>query len=134
MAFTALPGLDGHRLDHGNGDGPYFFSAFLFWVVDADGHGVSLDGSGRFGAPQQSQKTTDPLVGAPRNIGQNILRTFILKKGSMKSSSSLWREFYLYLNENKKFWMIPLLIVIMGMAILTFFSGTPLAPFIYTLF
>lgn len=43
-------------------------------------------------------------------------------------------EFYEFLKFNKKFWLIPLLIVLFGMGLLIVLGGTTAAPFIYTLF
>ncbi len=47
---------------------------------------------------------------------------------------SLIREFAVLLKDNKKWWLIPVLVVIGFFAVLVLFSGTPVAPFIYTLF
>jgi hypothetical protein len=47
---------------------------------------------------------------------------------------SLLSEFVFFLKENKKWWLIPILLVISFLALLTFFAGTGAAPFIYTLF
>ena len=44
-------------------------------------------------------------------------------------------EFWLYLRERKKFWLLPIVIVMVlfgGLIVLT--KGTALAPFVYTLF
>lgn len=44
-------------------------------------------------------------------------------------------DFWLYLKERKKFWLIPILVIFVlfgGLIMLT--SGTAVAPFIYTLF
>jgi hypothetical protein len=44
-------------------------------------------------------------------------------------------EFWLYLRERKKFWLLPIILVMVmfgGLVILT--KGTAVAPFIYTLF
>lgn len=44
-------------------------------------------------------------------------------------------EFWLYLRERKKFWLLPIVIMMLlfgGLVILT--KGTALAPFVYTLF
>ena len=44
-------------------------------------------------------------------------------------------EFWLYLRERKKFWLLPVIIVMVmfgGLVVLT--KGTAVAPFIYTLF
>jgi Family of unknown function (DUF5989) len=44
-------------------------------------------------------------------------------------------EFWLYLRERKKFWLLPIILVMVmfgGLVVLT--KGTAVAPFIYTLF
>jgi len=44
-------------------------------------------------------------------------------------------EFWSYLNHRKKFWLLPIVIVMVlfsGLVVLT--KGTAVAPFIYTLF
>jgi hypothetical protein len=43
-------------------------------------------------------------------------------------------EFYDFLRDNKKWWLLPILIVIGIFAILVALASTPAAPFIYTLF
>ncbi len=43
-------------------------------------------------------------------------------------------EFWDYLRENKKWWLLPILIVLLLFGMLVFLSGTAAAPFIYTLF
>jgi hypothetical protein len=48
---------------------------------------------------------------------------------------SFLAEFWLYLNHRKKFWLLPMIIVMAlfgGLVVLT--KGTAVAPFIYTLF
>ena len=52
----------------------------------------------------------------------------------MAKRVGLASEFWLFLKENKKWWLIPMLLVLALFAVLVFFSGTPVAPFIYTLF
>jgi hypothetical protein len=47
---------------------------------------------------------------------------------------SLVQEFYLFVTENKKWWMIPILLVLGLLGVLVAFSSTGAAPFIYTLF
>jgi hypothetical protein len=47
---------------------------------------------------------------------------------------SLWREFLAMIWLNKKFWMIPILIVFFLFGLLLVLSSTAAAPFIYTLF
>jgi hypothetical protein len=43
-------------------------------------------------------------------------------------------EFWGFLKHNKKWWMLPMLTVIIVMGALVLLGGTPFAPFIYTLF
>ena len=48
---------------------------------------------------------------------------------------SLLREFWLFLRQNKKLWLLPIIIVMLMLgALLVFAQGSALAPFIYTLF
>ncbi|MEX0752584.1 MAG: DUF5989 family protein [Xanthobacteraceae bacterium] len=44
-------------------------------------------------------------------------------------------EFWGFLRERKKFWMLPILIVLLGIGgLLVLAQGSAVAPFIYTLF
>ncbi|MBG87099.1 MAG: hypothetical protein CMO80_09395 [Verrucomicrobiales bacterium] len=53
---------------------------------------------------------------------------------SAGDQTSLVGEFIDFLSENKKFWMIPLLVALFGLGALILLGGTSAAPFIYTLF
>ena len=44
------------------------------------------------------------------------------------------REFWLFLCENKKWWLVPILLGLSILALVAALSATGLAPFIYTLF
>jgi hypothetical protein len=44
------------------------------------------------------------------------------------------RELWGFLRQNKKWWLLPILIVLLLFGVLIFLSGSGLAPFIYTLF
>ena len=51
------------------------------------------------------------------------------------SQSSLVREFWMFMQQRKKFWLLPILIVMVLVgALLVFAQGSALAPFIYTIF
>jgi hypothetical protein len=40
-----------------------------------------------------------------------------------------------FLSQRKKFWLLPIILVLLGFGILIVLAaGTPIAPFIYTLF
>ncbi len=47
---------------------------------------------------------------------------------------SLIAEFWEFVRENKKWWLIPILTVFLLLGALVFLSGTAAAPFIYSLF
>ena len=46
----------------------------------------------------------------------------------------LAREFSDFLRENKKWWMAPILITILGLGLLVLLGGTAAGPMIYALF
>ena len=48
--------------------------------------------------------------------------------------SGLLAEFWEFLKHNKKWWLLPILIVIGVLGLLVFLAGTGLAPFLYPLF
>ena len=48
--------------------------------------------------------------------------------------NSLFREFSAYLWDNKKWWLVPILVVFLLIGVLIVLGGTGAAPFIYTLF
>ncbi len=47
---------------------------------------------------------------------------------------NLLQEFIQFLKHNKKWWLLPIIILLLGMGLLFFLSGTAIAPFIYPLF
>ena len=51
------------------------------------------------------------------------------------AKQSLFREFFAFIKHEKKWWMIPLITVLLIVGGLIVFAGSsPLAPFIYPLF
>jgi hypothetical protein len=51
-----------------------------------------------------------------------------------QARSGFLRELWGFLRNNKKWWMIPMLAIILILGVLVLVSGSPVAPFIYTLF
>ncbi len=47
---------------------------------------------------------------------------------------SLVQEFVYFIKENKAWWLIPILVAILGISLLVTLGSTGAAPFIYTLF
>jgi hypothetical protein len=56
------------------------------------------------------------------------------KAATKQTSGGFLREFWGFLAQNKKWWLLPILIMLLMFGLLVFLSGTGLAPFIYTLF
>lgn len=51
------------------------------------------------------------------------------------SKVSLLSEFVMFLRENKKLWLLPIVVTLLLLgALLVFAQGSALAPFIYTVF
>ncbi len=51
------------------------------------------------------------------------------------AKQSLIKEFFLFIKHEKKWWLVPLLFVLLIVgAMLVFASTSPLAPFLYPLF
>jgi hypothetical protein len=51
------------------------------------------------------------------------------------SNSGLFRELWAFMRTKKKFWLLPLIVVLFLFgALLVFAQGSALAPFIYTIF
>lgn len=52
-----------------------------------------------------------------------------------EGSDSLLGEFMLFLREEKKWWLAPLVVLLLGIsAVIIFAEGSAIAPFIYTIF
>ena len=49
-------------------------------------------------------------------------------------STSFLGEFLEFLRHNKKWWLLPILVILLAFGLLMLLSGTAAAPFIYTLF
>jgi len=64
----------------------------------------------------------------------NSNKTEFEKAASEQGREGLLTELWAFLKQNKKWWLIPILVVLFLFGLLIFLSGTGLAPFIYTLF
>jgi hypothetical protein len=56
------------------------------------------------------------------------------KAAAEQGRTGLLHEIWGYLRVNKKWWLLPIVVMLLAFGILIFLSGTSLAPFIYTLF
>jgi hypothetical protein len=61
----------------------------------------------------------------------------VAQKGSVRAMAkqSIIKEFFLFIKQEKKWWLVPLITVLLLVGALIVFAGSsPLAPFIYPLF
>ena len=56
------------------------------------------------------------------------------ERAAREQGISLFREFLQFLAYNKKWWLLPVLMILLLVGALVFLSSTAAAPFIYTLF
>ena len=61
-------------------------------------------------------------------------RTEFEKAAAEPDQQSLVGEFLSFLSHNKKWWLLPIMLVLLLLGVLILLSGTAAAPFIYTLF
>lgn len=51
-----------------------------------------------------------------------------------KQKTGMAAEFWYFLKHSKKWWLLPIVVMLVVFGVLIFLSGTAAAPFIYTLF
>ncbi len=56
------------------------------------------------------------------------------KAAARRGDTSLLVELWQFLRENKKWWLLPIVAVLLLFGLLVVLSGTGAAPFLYTLF
>jgi len=56
------------------------------------------------------------------------------EKQAVQAGVGFFSEFWIFLKENKKWWLLPILVAFLLMGALLLAGGTGAAPFIYTLF
>jgi hypothetical protein len=61
-------------------------------------------------------------------------RTEFEKAAAEQGKGGILRELWGFMKQNKKWWLLPLIIALLVFGLLVVLSGTGLAPFIYTLF
>jgi hypothetical protein len=61
-------------------------------------------------------------------------KTDFEKAGGSAGNPGFFREFIDFLKHNKKWWLLPIVIVLILFGLLMILGGTGAAPFIYTLF
>jgi drug/metabolite transporter superfamily protein YnfA len=63
---------------------------------------------------------------------QDRVEDFVQQAG--QAQVGLVRELWAWLRHNKKWWLSPVVVLLLFISFLVFLSSTAIAPFIYTLF
>ena len=56
------------------------------------------------------------------------------EKAAPQKQAGLIREFYDFLGHNKKWWLTPIIVVLLALGLLVILGSTGAAPFIYSFF
>ncbi len=56
------------------------------------------------------------------------------EKAAQQTPPNLARQLFAFLVENKKWWLVPIVLVLGLVGLLSLVAGTGAAPFIYTMF
>jgi hypothetical protein len=84
--------------------------------------------------PSELEETiADPAL-APAPAEKPRTPSEFEKAAADAQGESLASEFWAFLAQNKKWWLAPIVIVMLLLGVLIFLSSTAAAPFIYTLF
>jgi hypothetical protein len=62
------------------------------------------------------------------------LKSEFEKAAAQHSRSGLVGELWDFMKDNKKWWLLPILVLLLLFGLLVLLGGTGVAPFIYTLF
>ena len=73
-------------------------------------------------------------MSAPKNVPEQNSASEDFAHEANQPESSILTEFMEFLHTNKKWWLTPIILMLMFVAALILLSGTVAAPFIYTLF
>ncbi len=73
-------------------------------------------------------KVTDQAGNTQNKEGQS------LAEEAKKPRIGLLREYFDFIREDRKWWMAPIIFVLLLVGVFVVLGGTSLAPFIYTLF
>jgi Family of unknown function (DUF5989) len=56
------------------------------------------------------------------------------EKAAGEANEGFLREFWAFLRHNKKWWLVPLIVMLLLMGLLFILGNSPAMPFIYTIF
>src|SRR5262245_9132988 len=103
-------------------------------VLGAPGPVVAGVARARQGSARAPPARVRGLDVVPRTISRsNAFRTHVLR--FIMKKSSVMGQFFEFLRQEKKFWLVPIVVIFVAFGLLMVFAqSSAVAPFIYTLF
>jgi hypothetical protein len=83
-------------------------------------------------AAPERDKSFCRLLSSKLNVATKEQATF--SEQAEGRQRGLVAEFWVFLRQNKKWWLTPIILVLLIIGIFVILGGTAVAPFIYTLF
>jgi hypothetical protein len=77
---------------------------------------------------------TNPGVPAPSLSQEQSPPADLKSVAQQEANIPLWKDFGYFLLHNKKWWLLPIIVILVLLGLLTALSSTAIAPFIYTVF
>ena len=73
-------------------------------------------------------------MGLPTDKDRSHADALDFARRASAAQTGFLHEFWFFLRQNKKWWLTPLLVILLVFGVLIVLGGTAVAPFIYTLF
>jgi hypothetical protein len=70
----------------------------------------------------------------PEPLPQTKARDELKAAAQQEANIPLWKDFGYFLLHNKKWWLLPIIVILVLLGLLMAVSSTAIAPFIYTVF
>ena len=74
------------------------------------------------------------MTDQPKETQRDSSDSAFAKAGAEHKEAGIMKEMLAFLGHNKKWWLLPIIVVTVLLGLLIMLGGTGLAPFIYTLF
>src|SRR5215216_5604626 len=85
----------------------------------------------RTGDPSPRQQTFVSIFASPESGGS---MADFETEANIAQQTGIVAEFWHFLSHSKKWWLLPIVVILLVFGVLVFLSSTAAAPFIYTLF
>ena len=84
--------------------------------------------------PTKAAASPSPAVPAPPPVARPTAADELKAAAQSEGHVPLWKDFAYFLMHNKKWWLLPIILILLALSLLVALSSTAVAPFIYTVF